>query len=60
MTPGRRLGGLGRAVREALIDAVGIPADTEPRNVFVTIHENQFADWSFGDGVGQYLGRGDR
>jgi phenylpyruvate tautomerase PptA (4-oxalocrotonate tautomerase family) len=33
-------------------------ADIEPRNVFVTIHENQFADWSFGDGVAQYLGRG--
>jgi len=25
--------------------------------VFVTIHENQFADWSFGDGVAQYLER---
>ena len=32
-------------------------ADIEPRNVFVTIHENQFADWSFGNGVGQYMGR---
>ena len=114
-----RLDGLGRAVHEALIDAIGIPADglfqvltshdgttgtfrydpdylgvhrdddvvyvditmrvgrpddqkralyarlaelaskyagTEPRNVFVVIHENQFADWSFGDGIGQYLG----
>jgi 4-oxalocrotonate tautomerase family enzyme len=30
-------------------------ADTEPRNVFVAIHENQFADWSFGNGLGQYL-----
>jgi 4-oxalocrotonate tautomerase family enzyme len=112
-----RLDGLGRAVHEALIDAIGIPADdlfqvlnshdgttsfryapdylgvhrddglvyvditmrsgrtdeqkkalyariaelaakyagTEPRNVFVTIHENEFADWSFGDGVAQYL-----
>ena len=30
-------------------------AGTEPRNVFVAIHENQFADWSFGNGVGQYL-----
>jgi phenylpyruvate tautomerase PptA (4-oxalocrotonate tautomerase family) len=115
-----RLDGLGRAVHEALVEAIGIPADdmfqvltshdqtsgtfrydpdylgvhrddglvyiditmragrtsdqkkalyakiaelaakyagTEPRNVFVTIHENQFADWSFGDGVGQYLDR---
>jgi phenylpyruvate tautomerase PptA (4-oxalocrotonate tautomerase family) len=32
-------------------------ADVEPRNVFVTLHENQFADWSFGEGVAQYLGR---
>jgi 4-oxalocrotonate tautomerase family enzyme len=32
-------------------------ADVEPRNVFVTLHENQFADWSFGDGVAQYLAR---
>jgi phenylpyruvate tautomerase PptA (4-oxalocrotonate tautomerase family) len=115
-----RLDGLGRAVHEALVDAIGIPtddlfqvltshdgttgtfrydpdylgvhrddgvvyvditmragrtddqkkalyakiaelagkyADTQPRNVFVTLHENQFADWSFGDGIGQYLGR---
>ena len=115
-----RLDGLGRAVHESLVDALGIPADdlfqvltshdgttgmfrydrdylgvhrddgivyiditiragrtgeqkqalyakiaelaskyagTEPRNVFVTIHENQFADWSFGNGVGQYLDR---
>jgi 4-oxalocrotonate tautomerase family enzyme len=116
-----RLQGLGRAVHEALIDAIGIPADDlfqvlsshdgttgrfrydpdylgvhrddglvyvditmragrtdeqkralyarlaelaakyadiEPRNVFVTIHENQFADWSFGNGVAQYLEQG--
>jgi 4-oxalocrotonate tautomerase family enzyme len=115
-----RLDALGRAVHEALIDAIGIPADdlfqvltshdgttstfrydpdylgvhrddgivfvditmragrtdeqkknlyakiaelaskyadVEPRNVLVTIHENQFADWSFGDGVAQYLER---
>ena len=115
-----RLDGLGRAVHEALVDAIGIPADdlfqvltshdgstgtfrydpdylgvhgddgvvyvditmragrtdeqkkalyakiaelagqyadTEPRNVFVTLHENQFADWSFGNGIGQYLER---
>ena len=115
-----KLDGLGRAVHDALVEAIGIPADdlfqvltshdgttgmfrydpdylgvhrddglvyiditmragrtsdqkkalyariaelavkyagTEPRNVFVTIHENQFADWSFGEGVGQYLER---
>ncbi len=25
--------------------------------MFVFIHENQVADWSFGNGVGQYLER---
>jgi 4-oxalocrotonate tautomerase family enzyme len=109
-----RLDGLGRAVHEALVDAIGIPADdlfqvltsngtfrydpqylgvhrddglvfvditmrsgrtdeqkktlyakiaelagkyadTEPRNVFVTIHENHLSDWSFGNGIAQYL-----
>ena len=113
-----RLDGLGRAVHEALIDAIGIPSDDlfqvlashdgttgrfrydpdylgvhrdddvvyvditmrsgrtddqkkalyariaelaskytgiEPRNMFVVIHENHFADWSFGEGVAQYL-----
>jgi phenylpyruvate tautomerase PptA (4-oxalocrotonate tautomerase family) len=113
-----RLDALGRAVQEALIDAIGIPADdlfqvlashdgktgavrydpdylgvhrddgivfveitmrsgrttdrkqalyrritelaseyagTEPRNVFVTIHENDLQDWSFGEGIAQYI-----
>jgi len=29
-------------------------AGTEPRNVLVTITENDLLDWSFGDGVAQY------
>jgi phenylpyruvate tautomerase PptA (4-oxalocrotonate tautomerase family) len=29
-------------------------ADTEPRNIFATIHENDLPDWSFGDGIAQY------
>jgi phenylpyruvate tautomerase PptA (4-oxalocrotonate tautomerase family) len=29
-------------------------AGTEPRNVFVTLTENEPVDWSFGDGVAQY------
>jgi phenylpyruvate tautomerase PptA (4-oxalocrotonate tautomerase family) len=112
-----KLDALGRAVHEALIDAIGIPADdlfqvltshdgatggfrydpgylgvhrddglvlvditmrsgrtseqkqvlyrriaelasshagTEPRNIFVTIHENDLPDWSFGEGIAQY------
>ena len=40
-----------------IAELAGRYTDTEPRNVFVTIHENQFADWSFGNGVPQYLGR---
>ncbi|MDF2265214.1 tautomerase family protein [Streptomyces coacervatus] len=112
-----RLDALGRAVHEALVEALGIPADdhfqilvghdgtnstlrygsylgvrrddgivyvaitmrsgrtsvqkqalyrriaelahayagTEPRNVFVTVTENESADWSLGHGVAQYL-----
>jgi phenylpyruvate tautomerase PptA (4-oxalocrotonate tautomerase family) len=30
-------------------------AATEPRNVFVTVTENESADWSLGNGVAQYL-----
>jgi phenylpyruvate tautomerase PptA (4-oxalocrotonate tautomerase family) len=30
-------------------------AGTEPRNVFVTVTENESADWSLGNGVAQYL-----
>ncbi|MFD2081082.1 Phenylpyruvate tautomerase PptA, 4-oxalocrotonate tautomerase family [Actinopolymorpha cephalotaxi] len=30
-------------------------AGTEPRNVFVSVTENESADWSFGDGVAHYL-----
>ncbi|GGX37732.1 tautomerase family protein [Streptomyces noursei] len=114
---GERLGALGRAVRDALIETIGIPPDdhfqvlvghdgvnstlrhgtylgvqrddgivyvaitlragrtdeqkqalyrriaelaqeyagTEPRNVFVTLTENQSIDWSLGHGVAQYV-----
>lgn len=30
-------------------------AGTEPRNVFVTVTENESADWSLGHGAAQYL-----
>lgn len=29
-------------------------AGTEPRNVFVTVTENEPIDWSFGEGIAQY------
>ncbi|MFE0518052.1 tautomerase family protein [Streptomyces sp. NPDC058954] len=31
-------------------------AGTEPRNVFVTVTENESADWSLGHGLAQYTG----
>ncbi|MEV5896555.1 tautomerase family protein [Nonomuraea fuscirosea] len=30
-------------------------AGTEPRDVFVTLTENESIDWSFGDGIAQYV-----
>ncbi|MEW9549501.1 tautomerase family protein [Nonomuraea sp. NPDC050783] len=30
-------------------------AGAEPRNVFVSLVENELVDWSFGDGVAQYV-----
>jgi phenylpyruvate tautomerase PptA (4-oxalocrotonate tautomerase family) len=38
-----------------IADLIGRYAGTEPRNVFVTIHENQLVDWSFGNGIAQYV-----
>jgi phenylpyruvate tautomerase PptA (4-oxalocrotonate tautomerase family) len=112
---GDRLDALGRAVHDALVEAIGIPQDdlfqvlnshdgtlrydpdylgihrdddivyvaitmrsgrtptqkqalyrriaeltheyagTEPRNVFVSVTENEPIDWSFGNGVAQYM-----
>ncbi|GAA2440893.1 tautomerase family protein [Actinomadura vinacea] len=30
-------------------------AGTEPRNVFITVTENQAIDWSLGNGIAQYV-----
>jgi len=49
-----------KALYAKIAELAGTYAGTEPRNVFVTIHENQFADWSFGAGVAQYLERDQR
>lgn len=40
-----------RRIAERLRTAPGI----EPRNVFVTLVENGLDDWSFGDGIAQYV-----
>jgi phenylpyruvate tautomerase PptA (4-oxalocrotonate tautomerase family) len=45
-----------QALYRRIADLAGAYAGTEPRNVFVTIHENEPIDWSFGDGVAQYAG----
>ncbi|MFF4528579.1 tautomerase family protein [Streptomyces sp. NPDC001407] len=34
-------------------------AGTEPRNVFVTVTENESVDWSLGEGVAQYAAASD-
>jgi phenylpyruvate tautomerase PptA (4-oxalocrotonate tautomerase family) len=39
-----------RRIAELASERAGI----EPRNIFVTLAENQLIDWSFGDGVAQY------
>ncbi len=44
-----------KALYARIAELAATYAGTEPRNVFVVIHENQFADWSFGNGIGQYL-----
>lgn len=48
--PDERKRALYRRIAELAQDYAG----TEPRNVLVTITENQSIDWSFGDGVAQY------
>ncbi|MBB6172278.1 4-oxalocrotonate tautomerase family enzyme [Nocardiopsis mwathae] len=39
-----------RRITELAYDYAG----TEPRNVFVTVTENESIDWSLGEGVAQY------
>ncbi|MFI6602414.1 tautomerase family protein [Nonomuraea sp. NPDC050536] len=43
-----------QALYRRIADLAHEYAGTEPRNVFVTITENEPLDWSFGDGVAQY------
>lgn len=43
------------ALYRRIADLVQERTGIEPRNVMVSITENQPADWSFGDGVGQYI-----
>lgn len=43
-----------QALYRRIADLAAAYAGTGPRNVFVTLHENELADWSFGEGIAQY------
>ncbi|GIG67130.1 tautomerase family protein [Phytomonospora endophytica] len=43
-----------RALYRRIAELARVYAGTHPRNVVVTINENDAADWSFGDGIAQY------
>lgn len=47
-----------QALYRRIADLAQEYAGTEPRNVFVTITENARPDWSFGEGVAQYVEAG--
>lgn len=49
-TPARK-----RALFRRIAELAQAYADTEPRNVFVVLTENESADWSLGEGQAQYL-----
>ncbi|MCT9139869.1 tautomerase family protein [Streptomyces violarus] len=44
-----------RALFRRIAELAQAYADTEPRNVFVVLTENESADWSLGEGLAQYL-----
>jgi phenylpyruvate tautomerase PptA (4-oxalocrotonate tautomerase family) len=48
-----------RALYRRIAELAHAYAGTEPRNVFVTLTENESIDWSLGNGVAQYSASGD-
>jgi phenylpyruvate tautomerase PptA (4-oxalocrotonate tautomerase family) len=44
-----------QALYRRIAELAGEYADTAPGNVFVTLTENELVDWSFGNGVAQYV-----
>ncbi|GHB33731.1 tautomerase [Streptomyces xanthochromogenes] len=48
-TPGQK-----RVLYRRIAELAHAYAGTEPRNVFVTLTENESIDWSLGEGVAQY------
>ncbi|KUF16899.1 MULTISPECIES: tautomerase family protein [Streptomyces] len=51
-----RTPGVKQALYRRIAELAEEYAGTEPRNVFVTVTENESIDWSLGDGVAQYAG----
>ncbi|WP_405504298.1 tautomerase family protein [Streptomyces purpurascens] len=44
-----------QALYRRIAELIQAYANTDPRNVFVTLTENESADWSLGEGLAQYL-----
>ncbi|MCK2217582.1 tautomerase family protein [Actinomadura sp. ATCC 31491] len=44
-----------QALYRRIAELAAAYAGTEPRNVFVSLQENELVDWSFGEGVAQYV-----
>ncbi|MFD8911684.1 tautomerase family protein [Streptomyces sp. NPDC059575] len=52
-TPGQK-----RALYRRIAELAEAYAGTEPRNVLITVTENELVDWSFGNGEAQYAPAG--
>ncbi|MEU8827662.1 tautomerase family protein [Streptomyces sp. NPDC048636] len=48
-----------RALYRRIAELAEEYAGTEPRNVFITVTENESIDWSFGHGIAQYAPQAD-
>jgi 4-oxalocrotonate tautomerase len=44
-----------QALYRAIAERLGAAAGVRPQDVFIGLIENDLADWSFGDGVAQYV-----
>lgn len=49
-----RTTGQKQALYRRIAELASASAGIEPRNIFVTLHENDLVDWSFGEGIAQY------
>jgi phenylpyruvate tautomerase PptA (4-oxalocrotonate tautomerase family) len=46
-----------QALYRRITELTAAQADVEPRNVLIALTENQWVDWSFGEGVAQMVDR---